>query len=108
MDLALALRAIAALAAVLGLIGLAAFAARRFKLLPGIIDPRAQRRLAIVDSLPLDARRRLVVVRRDQTAHLLLLGPTGDRLIESFEAGETANILRLERSAKPAPGAEAQ
>jgi flagellar protein FliO/FliZ len=107
MDLALVFRALAALAAVLGLIGLAAFAARRFKLLPGMVDLRGQRRLAIIDALPLDARRRLVVVRRDEKAHLLLLGPSGDRLIESFEAGETSNIVRLERSARAAPGAEA-
>lgn len=107
MEFALVFRALFALIAVLGLIGLAAFAARRFRLLPGLVDPRAQRRLAIVDSLPLDTRRRLVVVRRDSTAHLLLLGPEGDRLIESFEAGEAGNVLRLERGAKP-PGAEAQ
>jgi flagellar protein FliO/FliZ len=110
MDLALAFRALAALIAVLGLIGLAAVAARRLKLLPALTDPRAARRLAILESLVLDARRRLVIVRREKTAHLLLLGPAGDRLIESFEAGETdeaSNIVRLERGRKP-PGADTQ
>lgn len=110
MDLALALRALFALAAVLGLVGLAAFILRRFKLLPGLFDPRAERRLGLVESLAVDARRRLVIVRRDATHHLLLLGPQGDRLIESYTASENGavdNVLPFERGRKP-PGADTQ
>jgi len=44
---------------------------------------RAGKRLAIVESLAIDPRRRLVLVRRDGEEHLLLLGPGGDLVVGS-------------------------
>lgn len=44
---------------------------------------RPGQRLGLVDSTPLDGTRRLVLVRRDDTEHLLLLGSHGDLVIES-------------------------
>jgi flagellar biogenesis protein FliO len=41
----------------------------------------ASKRLAIVESLTLDARRRLVIVRCDATEHLLLLGQQQDSVV---------------------------
>ena len=41
--------------------------------------PGAARRLAVVEVLPLDPRRKLVLVRCDQREHLLLLGQDGNR-----------------------------
>ncbi|MDD4616503.1 MAG: flagellar biosynthetic protein FliO [Alphaproteobacteria bacterium] len=41
------------------------------------------RRLKIVETLPLDARRRCVIVRCDATEHLLLLGNDVDLVIEN-------------------------
>jgi flagellar protein FliO/FliZ len=69
-------RAFFALAITLGLVGLAAFAARRFgpEWLVRLQRPKADRRLAIVESLPLDPARRLVLVRLDATERLILLG----------------------------------
>jgi flagellar protein FliO/FliZ len=76
MDLADMARAIAALALTLGLIGLAAVLARRYG--PGMLfrttQPKAQRRLAVVETLMLDPARRLVLVRFDGEERLLLLG----------------------------------
>jgi flagellar protein FliO/FliZ len=40
-------------------------------------------RLAVIASLPVDARRRLVLVRRDDVEHLLLLEPAGTTVIET-------------------------
>ena len=76
MDLADLARAIFALVLTLGLVGLAAVAARRFgpEWMVRLQRPRAERRLAIVESLPLDPARRLVLVRLDGTERLLLLG----------------------------------
>ena len=77
------IRAVAALALTLGLIGLAAVLARRYG--PAAlfkIQPKATRRLAIVESLMLDPARRLVVVRFDDQERLLLLGE-GRMLAES-------------------------
>ena len=42
-----------------------------------------QRRLSVVEVLSLDARRRLVLFRRDDRDHLILLGPNQDVLVES-------------------------
>lgn len=66
--------AVAALT-VIGLIGLFAWALKAFAA-RGWIAPRTgpARRLRIVDSLALDARRRLVIIRCDDVEHLLLLG----------------------------------
>ena len=69
-------RAFFALALTLGLVGLAAYGARRFgpEWLVRLQRPKADRRLAIIESLPLDPARRLVLVRLDSTERLLLLG----------------------------------
>jgi flagellar protein FliO/FliZ len=45
------------------------------------------RRLQVVESLMLDPRRRLVLVRADGQEHLLLLGATDETVVESREAG---------------------
>lgn len=76
MSLADFARAFFALAVTLGLVGLAAVAARRFgpEWLVRLQRPKADRRLTIVESLPLDPARRLVLVRLDSTERLLLLG----------------------------------
>jgi flagellar protein FliO/FliZ len=60
---------------VLGLIALCAWALRRFGL-GGAVRPTRGNRLAVVESLVLDARHRLVLVRRDDREHLILLGTT--------------------------------
>src|SRR3954447_7786834 len=41
-----------------------------------------QPRLAVVDSAAVDARRRLVIVRRDNVEHLLMIGGPSDVLVE--------------------------
>jgi flagellar protein FliO/FliZ len=81
MDLIDYARFVAALLFVLGLIALTAWLARRLRLGQGGV-PGAARRLAVVEALPLDARRKLVLIRRDATEHLLLLSPEGSRLVE--------------------------
>jgi len=82
MDFLTLVRFAAALAAVIGLIFLAAALLKRFGM-AGRVGPMGQRRLAIVEALPLDGRRRLVLVRRDGTEHLLLVGAEGSTVIES-------------------------
>jgi flagellar protein FliO/FliZ len=43
----------------------------------------AHGRLGVLDSLQLDPRRRLVLVRRDGIEHLLLLAPTHELVVET-------------------------
>lgn len=64
-----------ALVAVVAL-AVAFFAAYRYLSPSGTRIPRVarkDRRLRVVEMTPIDARRQLVLVRRDQTEHLLLL-----------------------------------
>jgi flagellar protein FliO/FliZ len=42
-----------------------------------------ERRLYLVEVRPLDAKRKLVLIRRDDREHLVLLGAASDLLIES-------------------------
>lgn len=41
-----------------------------------------KKRLKIVESLPLDARRRIVIVKCDQEEHLVILNTTGETVIK--------------------------
>ncbi len=79
------LRFLLALVFVLGLIGLAAAVMRRMGLgFPaGALKRPGNRRLSVVETAPLDGRRRLVLVRRDDTEHLIVLGPTSELVIET-------------------------
>ena len=68
--------AAAALAGVVALILLAARLARR-----GGFAPQGTGRLRVEESLPLDTRRRLVLVRCDRRAVLLLTGGAQDQVV---------------------------
>ena len=75
-----------ALIFVLGLIGAISLLLRHFGLGGAVRLQRrlkhGRRRLEVTDVLAVDARRRLVLIRRDNTEHLILLGPNDDILIE--------------------------
>ncbi len=92
MDITDYLRFALALVFVLALIGVVAALARKagFGFPAKAVRPGGARRLSVVEVTALDGRRRLVLVRRDDVEHLLLLGPTSELVIEN-------NI-------KPAPG----
>ncbi|WP_119678216.1 flagellar biosynthetic protein FliO [Indioceanicola profundi] len=85
MNIADYLRFVMALAFVLGLVGVFALLLRRYGPSAGLAISRAKgvRRLSVVEVLGLDARRRLVLVRRDGVEHLLLLGIDKDLVVES-------------------------
>jgi flagellar biogenesis protein FliO len=70
---------------VLAAIGVAAYFVRRFGVgaLAGTAQRNRQHRLAVIDSADLDARRKLVIIRRDNVEHLLLIGGPTDVLVES-------------------------
>jgi flagellar protein FliO/FliZ len=76
------LRFFAALIFVLALIGAAAFALRAFGFMTPGNRNKAERRMSIVETLMLDPRRRLMIVRRDNVEHVLLLGMSGETIVE--------------------------
>jgi flagellar protein FliO/FliZ len=55
-----------------------------------------QPRLGFIEEAEIDARRRLVLIRRDNVEHLILLGPTHDLVVES-------NIMKAFDAQKLAP-----
>ncbi len=69
---------------VLGLIGAAAYLWRQLQFGSlGAIGPRSrQPRLAVIDHANVDGRRRLILIRRDNTEHLLMIGGPTDIVIE--------------------------
>lgn len=88
-DIWMYVQLILALAFVIGLILLFAWAGRRFGLMGAVPRRTGQRRrLFVVEVLPLSTKHRIVLVRRDETEHLLLLGAQNDCVIESgIDAG---------------------
>ncbi|HEY0283293.1 MAG TPA: flagellar biosynthetic protein FliO [Rhizomicrobium sp.] len=82
MDLLDIARYVGALLLVLGLIGVAGLAARRFGL-PGLARPASARRLKVVESLMVSPRQRLVLLRRDDVEHLVMLCPDGATVVEA-------------------------
>jgi len=79
----LAARFFIAFLVVLALIGLTAWLVRRFgaSRLGGAARGR-QPRLAVIDAASVDGRRRLVLIRRDNIEHLLMIGGPTDVVIE--------------------------
>jgi len=75
-------RYIGALLLVLGLVGAAGLAARRFGL-GSLVKPVASRRLAVVETLMVGPRQRLLIIRRDGVEHLVMNGPEGTSVIET-------------------------
>src|SRR3979490_3308925 len=92
---------------VLALIGAAAWLGRRFA--GNRLGANANRgrmpRLAVIDAAAVDGRRRLVLVRRDNVEHLLMIGGPSDIVVEP-------NIVRAmpgrdQMAPRPAVGGEA-
>lgn len=102
-----------AFAVVLALIGLTAWLVRRFgaNRLGGANARGRQPRLAVIDAAAVDGRRRLVLIRRDNIEHLLMIGGPTDVVVEqNIVRGATASSsrepARAEPSLRPAPAAE--
>src|SRR5512140_3600551 len=97
---------IVAFIVVLALIGVAAWLVRRFA--SSRLGANTQRgrmpRLAVIDAAAVDGRRRLVLVRRDNVEHLLMIGGPTDIVVEP-------NIVRAipgrdQMQQRPGVGAE--
>src|SRR3979411_777971 len=77
---------------VLALIGVAAWLVRRFagNRLGANTNRGRMPRLAVIDAAAVDGRRRLVLVRRDNIEHLLMIGGPTDIVVESNIVRATA------------------
>jgi flagellar protein FliO/FliZ len=93
MELDTYMRFVLALLFVLALIGIVAWLARKAGLGTRVVKTKGVgRRLSIVEVSPVDGKRRLVLVRRDGVEHLVLLGATGETVIETGIAPPEASV----------------
>jgi len=74
-------RVLLAFVVVFGLIALMGFVLKYIKMRGFAMPSASSRRMQIIETLPLDPRRRLVVVRCDDAEHLLLLGVNQDIVV---------------------------
>jgi flagellar protein FliO/FliZ len=75
-------RFVGAFVLVVALIFAVAWIAKRLGLGGRIASARGKRRLSVQEVLPLDSKRRLVLVKRDGIEHLLLIGINDDLVVE--------------------------
>ncbi len=101
-EMPLPLRFFIAFLIVLGLIGVTAWIVRRFGAdrLGAATARGRQPRLAVIDAATVDGRRRLILIRRDNVEHLLMIGGPTDVVIEP-------NIVRAAAAREAAPPARA-
>lgn len=101
-------RVVVALLVVLGLIALTFWLIRRFgpiTLIKSGVARGRQPRLALLESATVDARRRLVLIRRDNVEHLLLVGGPTDVVVEPniVRAAAAAATSAVQQAPLPAP-----
>ena len=104
-EMPLAARFFIAFLVVLALIGLTAWLVRRFganRL--GNASRGRQPRLAVIDAATVDGRRRLVLIRRDNVEHLLMIGGPSDLVVEPniVRAVSARDVPRDQTRAAPA------
>src|SRR5208282_1441310 len=94
-EMPLAVRFFLAFLISLGLIGATAWAVRRFGTgrLGGASTRAREPRLVVVDHASVDESRQLILVRRDNVEHLLMIGGRTDVVVE-------ANIVRAASAAR--------
>lgn len=94
-----------ALVFVIALFFVVALVLRRFGLGGVAATPRRHRRVSVVEVAPLDAKRRLVLVRRDEVEHLLLLSTSGDQVVEAgIRGGFRDAVATVQGTAVPVKG----
>jgi len=97
-------RFVVAFVLVLSLIGAGALLWRRF-FVTGPLSPLGPRgrqpRLAVIDAAAVDARRRLILIKRDNVEHLLMIGGPTDIVVES-NIGR-AGPIAVSRDPRPIP-----
>ena len=83
MDLSDYLKFFFALLFVLSLMGGLAYVLKRLGYAQGNITHGGKRRLKMIETLPIDARHKAVLIQRDTTEHLVILSSSGHTVVET-------------------------
>lgn len=106
MDLLSLLRTLGGLGTVLGILAGALWLVRRYDLrLPGRSVSGREKRLELIETLPIDSRRMVALLRRDGREHLILVAPEGHLVLEAGATRDPADLAAAE--ARNAARAEA-
>lgn len=97
MDAMLLLKFFSAFVFVIALMLLFSWGMKRLGLAGALLPGAGKRRLKVVEFMPIDHRRRLVLVRRDDREHLLLLGPQGETVVETNIPAGADNIVAFSK-----------
>ncbi|MEM8771637.1 MAG: flagellar biosynthetic protein FliO [Pseudomonadota bacterium] len=81
MDISDIIRVFFGLIAVIGMIGVGAVIFRKAGLMKTLSARQASRRLELIESLAIDNRRRIVLLRCDNREHLVMLGAQSESVI---------------------------
>lgn len=73
----------AALIFVVGLMGGGALLVKKLGLAGPLPQKMGKKRLKVIEAMPLDARRKLVLIQRDDAQHLVILGINGETIVET-------------------------
>jgi flagellar protein FliO/FliZ len=95
MDSMMLLKFFCAFAFVIGLMMLFSFMLKKLGLAGASFSPMGKRRLKVVEFLPLDHRRKLVLIRRDDREHLLVLGSNGEIVVESNIPAAAETVVEM-------------
>ena len=68
-----------------------------------VVRAGTKKRLAVVDTLPVDGKRQLIIIRRDNVEHLILTGGPQDLVVEAGFVAETPVSARPTPPARRAP-----
>ena len=102
MDTMMLLKFFFAFAFVMALMMLFSMFLKKMGMSGGLMASGAKKRLKVVEFLPLDHRRKLVLVRRDNTEHLLVIGTGGETVVESNIPSAEDRVLELVKENKSA------
>lgn len=89
-DLPQILRVILALIFIVSLMGGLSYILRRFGFTGEGMITTGQKRLSVQESLPLDARRRMVILCCDEIEYVVLFGANGETLLETRQKDKTS------------------
>jgi len=83
MDVLLYLKFLSGFVFVIALMLLLSWVLKKAGGVGGALLQKSEKRLKIVEFLPLDHKHRLVLVRRDNREHLLVIGPESETVVET-------------------------
>lgn len=83
MEVVLLLKAVSAFVFVIALMYLFSWIMKKTAVANNLTTAKSKARLKIVEFLPVDHSRKLVIIKRDDKEHLLLLGANSETVIET-------------------------